>query len=140
MDPRAQVQASPTPSPRKRPAPTFPGYDSPQKSSRSGSRRSSAGERSSDSASILSDGRVGKHLDDYYGKRCWVCALTRGSLTEICHVIPNADRDFDDMRRLGLIEFERLDSLNNAIPLCGTCHAAMDTDHPYFIILPTNLD
>ena len=48
--------------------------------------------------------------------------------------------DSDDMKRVGLVEFDRPDSLTSAMLLCGTCHASMGTDHPYFIILPTDLD
>lgn len=49
-------------------------------------------------------------------------------------------RQFSELKRNGLITFEHLGSEQNAIALCGTCHANFDNpNQPGFIFLPTNL-
>ncbi|TKA39991.1 hypothetical protein B0A49_13781, partial [Cryomyces minteri] len=75
-------------------------------------------------------------LDD--GSTCWHCGA---SPTDICHVIGKKDRDFDRLVQEGLITFEQLGDVGNAIPLCPLCHRNFDDMvNPGFIFVPADLE
>ncbi|KAL5344740.1 hypothetical protein ACLOAV_010432 [Pseudogymnoascus australis] len=73
-----------------------------------------------------------------HGGTCWHC---RASPTDICHVIGKKDRDFDRLLQQGLITFENLGHVDNAIPLCPLCHRNFDDMlNPGFIFPPADLE
>ncbi|KAL1998337.1 hypothetical protein VTN02DRAFT_6390 [Thermoascus thermophilus] len=67
------------------------------------------------------------------GNDCWACG---SSPVQICHVFGKQDPQVPLWIKWDLISFS-LTSVDNAIPLCPTCHANFDqSDDPGFIFMP----
>ncbi|KAK1144971.1 hypothetical protein N8T08_004686 [Aspergillus melleus] len=72
------------------------------------------------------------------GSICWNCGA---SPTDVCHVIPKTDRDFELYRRRGMLSIGSVSDVNNGIPLCPTCHRNFDDlFNPGFVFIPTDLE
>ncbi|KAF3902521.1 hypothetical protein ABW21_db0204658 [Orbilia brochopaga] len=69
---------------------------------------------------------------------CFCCR--RKGLLEHCHVVGQADRDFQYFRQIGILKLSRLGLPENGIMLCGACHSGFDYTWPYWYILPLELD
>ncbi|KAF2245051.1 hypothetical protein BU26DRAFT_553602 [Trematosphaeria pertusa] len=75
----------------------------------------------------------------YHGRVCWVCGLK--IYVEKAHVFPKADPNLHRLRALGLLSLPSYRDTDNALHLCGGCHAAWDDEHrPGILIVPTYLD
>ncbi|TKA45114.1 hypothetical protein B0A49_13658 [Cryomyces minteri] len=122
-----------------------PPISAPPRSSTSSGRSSRKRPRSSinDDASVGTPASVAfsetvkRNVTQLLGNFCWHCGATP---VQVCHVIPKKNGSFLELKRNSLITFEHLGSEQNAIALCGTCHANFDnTNQPGFVFLPTNL-
>lgn len=72
-----------------------------------------------------------------YSKRCWVCGQGRPN---VAHIIVQADEMFEDLKQFGRFNIQSLSSVDNAIPLCGSCHNQYDEIwKPGLMIVPTNI-
>ncbi|KAK5001813.1 hypothetical protein LTR39_006850, partial [Cryomyces antarcticus] len=96
-----------------------------------------------DAASVASSGpsafsqSVKQRVAKLDGAYCWQCGATP---VQICHVIGKKDNSFKRMVQDGVISFTTVGDPDNAIPLCGLCHANFDDiSYPGFIFLPTDL-
>ncbi|KAF3930097.1 hypothetical protein ABW19_dt0206002 [Dactylella cylindrospora] len=115
-----------------------------RKGSRSNSRQSSVSSKSvgSDAStgvrSIEFPRGIKESAKRYYNYRCWLCEHPHRKLN-VAHVIPRADIEFEAQVSRGILPLSELHDINNAIPLCVTCHDPFDAKRPGFIILPIDL-
>ncbi|EON69692.1 hypothetical protein W97_08952 [Coniosporium apollinis CBS 100218] len=78
--------------------------------------------------------KVARITDD---ETCWHCGARP---TDLCHVIGKKDREFPQLVQQGLMTFDHLGDIDNAIPLCPTCHRNFDDiNKPGLIFLPSDL-
>ncbi|TKA73643.1 hypothetical protein B0A49_09877 [Cryomyces minteri] len=144
MSPNAQPPIYPPPT--MLPPPVPPSTSNRSSSSPGRKRRrereeaapsSSYAASSASSASEFSQATKKKvaRIDD--GDTCWHCGARP---TDICHVLGKKDRSFSQLVQRGLITFDHLGHVDNAIPLCPTCHRNFDDiNHPGLVFLPSDL-
>ncbi|KAF2123816.1 hypothetical protein P153DRAFT_361782 [Dothidotthia symphoricarpi CBS 119687] len=126
-------------------APPPPPSSTPSRSSRGRKRGADSDEASQSSKRTrLSSGSgyflqsVKLRVQDMYRGRCLHCT---GTPVEVAHVIPRTSTTvFERLRDRNIIGLGSIDDADNAVPLCGSCHANFDTASPGLLIIPTRTD
>jgi hypothetical protein len=98
---------------------------------------SSPSKRSWRSSSTSFGSGVQTQVKRMYGDRCWHCRAHK--LNEMAHVFAKADGTFAQSQELGLVDLEHVGQAKNALPLCPSCHSAMDMNNVLLIIVPYDM-